>query len=304
MNPESKSLALLWEVILKRNPRHRNFLEVSLAGLSDGEIEELENLVEWAKKSGFTLERVAEGYTTLVMDTMKEQFFFNKHGRYRYSKFEDVAAKVYHDPDYMERYMLGLALSSYLWPNHAAMRRHFEQHLPDSGGGTYLEIGPGHGFYMKRALQSGGFQRYLGIDLSATSIALTRSVLEHFCPEEASMVELREANFLVDDFEGPVTGVVMGEVLEHVEEPELFLARIRKLVAPNAFIHITTCLNSPAVDHIKLFKTHQEVETMFEEQGLEIKDSLIMPYVGTTLEESEKKQLSINVSYLLTPAKT
>ena len=111
------SLSQLWASIVKRNPRHRRFLEASVARLTEEEKAELLVLLQWAVDSGFSIERIAQGYTTIVIDTMKEQFFFNKHGRYRYSRFEEVAAKVYHNVDYMERYMLGLALSSYLWPN-------------------------------------------------------------------------------------------------------------------------------------------------------------------------------------------
>jgi len=295
-------LEALWKAILAKNPRHRSFLEAAVAGLDEAERRELVALVAWARAEGFSIERLAAGYNTMVLDTLREQFFFNRHGRYRYSRFEQVATRVYHDPDYMERYMLGLALSSFLWPNHAAMRRHFEATLPRDRGGTYLEVGPGHGYLLMRALELAGFDRYVGVDLSATSIALTRSVLTHFQPAPTALVELRCADFLEDPLEGPVAALVIGEVLEHVERPDRFLARIRALADADTFIHLTTCLNAPAIDHITLFEHRGQLEALFEDAGLVVEDRLLLPHSGTSLDESERRRLPVNVAYVLRSA--
>ena len=96
-----------------------------------------------------------------------------------------------------------------------------------------------------------------------------------------------------------IKALVMGEVLEHVEQPELFLQMIRESVADDAWIYITTCVNAPAVDHITLFDTPQVVEDLFINQGFHIKDALILPYFKTDLSQSIKEKLAINVSYVL-----
>ena len=41
-----------------------------------------------------------------------------------------MAASVYHDRDYMDRYMYGLAITNFLWPNHVAMARFLRESLP------------------------------------------------------------------------------------------------------------------------------------------------------------------------------
>ena len=94
----------------------------------------------------------------------------------------------------------------------------------------------------------------------------------------------------------------MGEVLEHVEQPDVFLRRIAELAKQDAFIFITTCINAPAVDHIYLWRTTDELEEMILANGLEIVEPLRLPYEGKTLEESRELNLPINVAYVLAKA--
>ena len=78
----------------------------------------------------------------------------------------------------------------------------------------------------------------------------------------------------------------MGEVLEHVEQPEVFLRRIAELAKDDGYIFITTCINAPAVDHIYLWRTTDELEDMITASGLSIVEPLRLPYEGKSLEES------------------
>ncbi len=308
VNPEPLSPALrdLRVAILARDPRHRTFLDEALGRLSAAELGELEQVLVWSGAQGHDLDSMAEAYRTIVMDTVREQGFFHKHGRYRYSRLADVADAVYHDPDYMDRYMRGLALTSYLWPNHAELRRYFVRTLPKDRKGTYLEVGPGHGFYFVRALREGSFDRYVGADLSATSIAVTKSVLQHFVPDH-----LDRTHFVHGDICEASTAVrlperidafVMGEVLEHVEEPGDLLCRIAELAHADTWIHVTTCFNAPAVDHIALFEHPRDVEQLIERAGLVVEDQLLVPYVGKSLQECIDGKLPLNVGYVLRKA--
>src|SRR5580700_3344648 len=93
--------------------------------------------------------------------------------------------------------------------------------------------------------------------------------------------------------------IVMGEVLEHVEAPLRFLERARELMAPGGTLFATTCINSPALDHIHLFRNAEEIAELAADAGLRIEDQLVLPYHGTSLEESAKKRLPVNIALVL-----
>ena len=80
----------------------------------------------------------------------------------------------------MSRYMNGLFVSDALWLNHASAMNDFAKvYLPTTlQGGLHLEIGPGHGMLLHLALRFGRFRACSAWDVSATSVAHARHVLE------------------------------------------------------------------------------------------------------------------------------
>lgn len=292
----------LVETILDQYPVHRGFLQQAIAGATAEEVDRLARYLQFCISKGLTLDYLAESYLTILGDTLDEQLFFRDNGRYRHSTFADVAESVYHDRDYMDRYMYGLAITNFLWPNHVAMARFLRETLPRDRTGRYLEVGPGHGFLLLSAIEVGSFDDFLGVDLSAASVAQTQTIIDHFHPDAPARIELQ--NFLeADDLEpGSFDAIVMGEVLEHVEQPEVFLGRIAELAKDDGYIFITTCINAPAVDHIYLWRTTDELEEMIAASGLSIVKPLRLPYEGKSLEESRAQQLPVNVAYVLAKA--
>lgn len=298
-NPLPANIRALVDAILAQNPMHRSFMTAALANITPDEMAHLDRYVDFCKQRGLTIDYLADCYLTIVGDTLREQIYFQKHGKYRYSSFAEVADNVYFNDEYMSFYMYGLAITSFLWPNHLAMFRFFRDTLPKDRNGAYLEIGPGHGYYLMTAMQRSAYRNFTGVDISETSIAQTRALIEHFGGERQDL-DLVCTDFLDSDLpEHGFDAVVMGEVLEHVEQPDLFLRQIARLAKKDAYIFVTTCINAPAVDHIFLFKTPEQLENLFADCGLHIKSQLIRPYEGKTLEESLQQRLAINVAYVL-----
>lgn len=294
----------LINIILEENPMHKSFLKGALNHVNDNELMTLNSYLDFCKKHGHDLTYMADSYLTIVGDTFQEQIYFMKHKEYRHKSYEDVAGHVYHNKDYMDQYMFGLAITSFLWPNHLDMGRLFFETVPRDKGGKYLDIGPGHGYYLMTAMELCSFDDYLGIDISEASIKQTQAIIDHFKPEFKNRFSLKNIDFLeAKGLEnGSYNAIVMGEVLEHVEQPDVFLKRIAELATDDAYIFVTTCINAPAVDHIYLWRTTGSLEKMIEECGLKIKTPLRLPYEGKTLEESEAEDLSINVAYVLEKA--
>ncbi len=294
----------LLDTVAEMFPVHKAFLDGAVANATGDELQRLSDYLAFCESKGLDDEYLADSYLTIVGDTVDEQIYFNKNKHYRHSTFAEVAEAVYHDADYMNRYMYGLAISTFLWPNHVAMVRMFREEVPRTGGGRYLEVGPGHGFLLLTAAEVGGYDEFLAVDLSDASVQQTESIVKHFQPE--SNVQVSKMDFLDagDLREHSYEAVVMGEVLEHVEDPARFLRRIAELAADDAFIFITTCINSPAVDHIFLWRTTDSLEEMIEASGLVIVKALRLPYEGTTLEESVTRELPINVAYVLRPQRS
>ncbi len=284
--------------ILEANPVHRRFMDNAMAANLPSEREHLEQYLSFCVSQGLSIEFLAECYLVILGDTLREQVYFKKHGNYRYHSFAQVADRVYHDETYMSRYMYGLAITSFLWPNHLQMLRFFDEVLPHDAGGSYLEIGPGHGYYLMKAMQQSAYNEFMAVDISETSIELTRQLIEHYSGKTECV--LRQEDFLDNKFKDDFfSAVVMGEVLEHVEDPGRFLREIRRVADAQAFIYVTTCINAPAVDHIFLFNSVEHLEAMIVDAGLIIRERCICPYEGKSIEESVALRLPVNVAYSL-----
>lgn len=285
--------------LIKDSPMQADALRRTVEKLTDEEREDLADYVHLCVDNGVGLGRLSEAYRTISMDTLREQIHFRRHGSYRHSTFAEVADQVYFDPGYMSNYMYGLALTQFLWPNHLEIYRFFKASLARAGAGRYLEVGPGHGAYFRLALRSGRFEHCLGVDISPTSLQQTRQLL---ASEPAGGVpwELVESDFL--DLPVPVTpfgAVVMGEVLEHVEDPAAFLRKTFALAGPGSFVFVTTAVNAPAVDHIYLYRSVGEVESMARDAGFTVVETLATPYPGRTMEQTVDDRLPINVALVL-----
>lgn len=286
--------------VLEMNPTHAQFLGESIAGIQPDESADLDRYLNFMASSGHSMEYLAECYNLIVMDTLREQVYFKRKGQYRHSSYADVADDVYHNPEYMEQYMVGLAITLFLWPAHRKLKRFFYDTLPTDRTGTYFEIGPGHGFFLISAMRRGSFSRYIAVDISAKSVQLTRDIVGSGAFGEFNDYEIIEADFLDTDISGaPFDALTMGEVLEHVEQPVRFLSRIRELTDPASYIYVSTCINAPAVDHISLFESVDHLHELVEESGLKVRAEVTTPYQGLTLEETQAQKLPLNIAMSL-----
>jgi len=299
--PDDALLEDLASRIVRYSPMQSSALRKALEKLTGEERGDLARYVRHCADHGIGPDRLAEAYRVISEDTLREQVHFRRNGKYRYSSFAEVADKVYFDDAYMSNYMYGLALTQFLWPNHLEIARFFRASLGRARGGNYLEVGPGHGAFFRQAIRSGRFDSCLGVDISPTSLAQTRALLEAESGSgKGTPWTLVESDFLaMAPTAHKFDAIVMGEVLEHVEAPADFLAKIFQLANPGAFVFITTAINAPAVDHIYLYRSVGEVVSMAEQAGFRVDDILATPYPGCTMEDTVAQVLPINIALVL-----
>lgn len=278
----------------------KNFLQAkALNGLADKLSQEekdgLEALLNFYIKQGNTIEYLAECYLEFVQDFMEEQIYFAKNGHYRYSSSEEVNKFFYQNPEYMEYYQKGLAISQYLFEQHRKCREWFCDKISAlDTGDNWLEVGVGHGVNFTLALRHTNYKHYLGIDISPTSVLLTKEMvnqraLELCPPSEIMSIEIREQDFF--QYDGPACDAfVMGEVLEHVERPADFLERVYGITHEKSFIYITTATNAPAKDHVYLFSSVEEIEELYQKAGFEICDKRLFTSNGYTVKRLKKRK--------------
>lgn len=260
----------------------------------------LKEYIEYLNKNNMTIEYGIDAYLKMVNDMFKSQVKFMRTGQYPVSKTSDAIDNVYNDKKEMLSYMIGLALSQYLWSTHYEMFNHLKDELNKNKASikNYLEIGPGHGLFLKSAIDILDKDTNMtAIDISPISLDVSKSIIEYFYPNKD--IEFINEDMLKLDLDSNCDFIVMGEVIEHVETPELLLKKISKLLSQNGKAFLSTCVNCPAIDHVYHFHTVEEIREMFEKCGLEIISEKVLPVENLPMCEIEHKKITINYSAIV-----
>lgn len=298
MNDIDKLISL----IIEKNLLQKKYLQKSVSELNDEEYQNLEYLIKFYDYIGYSIKFQADSYIMFIEDSMEETKYFIENNKYRYSKLSEVEDSIYFNDDYMTKYMIGLALSTYFWKSHLIMKRWFIEkikQLNDCKNKYFLEIGPGHGEYFSKVLKVIDFKGYDAIDLSESSVKLTSEFVKFTIKDCTKNYKIICDDFFKHNFSNKYDMVVMGEVLEHVENPKEFLEKIYSVSTEDARVYITTVINGPAKDHITLFRTREEVFNIVRNAGFEVEDYLCTVSNGISIEKAIKKRACINIALFL-----
>jgi len=242
----------------------------------------------------------ARAYNRMTTDFLLEQIRFRKTGVYLLNDACVARQTVYDQPEVMRYYMVGLFLSYLLWPNHFKMLNFFKtyiQKIPIVQ--RYLDIATGHGLFAVETLQQFPGLRAVLLDISQTSIQVTREILETF-QIGPSRFDFINGDFLKVSVDGGnFDFITMGEVLEHVNDALGFLQRACNLIKDDGRIFMTTCTNSPAIDHIYHFHNTNEIRDLIHRAGLRILTELSLPAEDIPEEQCEKELVTINYCAIL-----
>ena len=264
------------------------------------------NYSRYLEAQGVSFDYAIDAYLKMCKDMVKSQIYFMKKNKYPMEDQEQAYEEVYNSKKEMQSYMIGLALSQYLWGTHYAMFRHLTERLKNNSGkiNSYLEIGPGHGLFFKEAIAMlGDSCKYTAVDISNTSLNLTKSIISYFELDSNNIAYYNE-DMLNIETEELYDFIVMGEVLEHVEKPKVLLDKLNKLLAESGNAFISTCVDCPTIDHVYHFKSIGDIRKMIRQAGFDIVSEKVLPVERLPMVEIINKKITINYSAIIKRANT
>lgn len=252
--------------------------------------------LKYLKAQNIKVDYAIKAYLKLCSDIMVSQKYFIKYKKYPVEDEKTAYKEVYNNIKEMKSYMIGIAMSQFLWPTHYAMYSFFIKKIAKEKSkiNNYLEIGPGHGLFLLQALKLlKKNTNYEVVDISKTSIQITRSIV-NFLLNNRKKVNYTIKNIYDFDNSDKFDFITMGEVLEHVAKPKKILKKLNQLINKNGSIYLSTCVDCPSIDHIYHFKSIREIQQMIRSCGFRIVDSHILPVEDKPMKEIIKKKITIN----------
>ncbi len=290
------SLRTIVDEVLRQWPEHLRYCETRFKNDDAEFLQRTEEFAELALTNvGGSLTRYVDDYRWMCERFLEEEIFFQREGRYRLSTFAEAYAEVYSDLEYMGKYVRGILISQLIWDPHARafdiFRTEFLAGIPRDA--SYLEVGPGHGFFLYFASKATAIAKLEAWDVSEASIRETQSALKQLgVTRDIAIVkqDVLKAPSRHDEFDA----AVISEVLEHLERPDLALQSLHSALKPGGRIFVNAPINSPAPDHIYLWRSIDEFATFVEGQGFRIDSAHNLPVTGYSLERAIKYNTSIS----------
>lgn len=292
----SPSILSFVDEVLKIDPDHDGYLEKSLGNHSPQVVANLEILAGFAKRIiQDRLSIFAADYIWMCKEFKEEQLYFHRHGEYRLKTLAQAKEKIYDNDKYMGRYINGILLSQFLWGNHAASFNLFKTEFLRDNPEHYvhLDIGSGHGLFLVLTADDKKCGQLNAWDISKSSLEATTKALKQMDVKidlHIKEQDLLENSGVYNHFDS----IICSEVLEHTEDPEKGLKHIHQILKPGGRAYINVPINSPAPDHIYLWRKTEEVRSLFISCGFQIESFLEFPASGLTVERAKKFNFDIS----------
>jgi len=297
-------LARVLDAALAQWPDHASYMRINLGERDPALLafsERLAGIVcRIAEAGAADLTTLADDYRYMCQKIiLPEEMHFRRHGTYRLTRFDEALSDVYQNAPVMARYMNGLLLSHVMWIKHSKSMQHYqERFLAGLGAGAdLLEIGPGHGLLLHLAAEQDHIGSLTAWDISDTSLDLAARNLGILGAAKPATFEKRDIfalDVMAEENAGRFDGIVLSEVLEHLETPGKAIETLYHLCKPGGEVWINVPANSPAPDHLYLLRSLAEAEELVRSNGFSIAQSAAFPPSGATLEQAAQRELAVS----------
>ena len=298
----NSNLAKIIDLVSKANPLQKKKILSYVSNQDEKYFLFAENLSKTIIEDFLTTEKeqidAAAAYNKMCMDFLKEQIRFKKTGVYRIDDAAIANEEVYSDPLVMRYYMVGLLISYMFWPNHYQLFQFFKTHLPVNEPKSYLEVGVGHGLFSSTMLKTYPNIQATCVDISETSIKTAKEVLQSFYVNTKN-IDYVLGDFFTVDINKKFDFIIMGEVLEHVNDAYGFMRRPKEFLKEDGRIYMSTAANSPALDHVYHFHNEKEITDLLDQTGFLVEDDLVLPADDIPKELWEQELVTLNYCCIL-----
>ena len=156
---------------------------------------------------------------------------------------------------------------------------------------SVLDIGPGHGFFSNIVIKNfPAIEKLDIVDISLESLEMTKKIIG----SGEGRINYLQKDIFEHETEEKYDLIIFGEVLEHLDEPVTVLKKLIKYLSPNGYLWLTTPTNAPAIDHIYLFRSKDEIVELLIKSGLKVTNDF-----GCYAEDvPEEVAVKFDISYL------
>ena len=305
MKNKNKNFNILVSRVIKQSSTQKKKIEVLLKKQNKIYFKRAEEFsvkfLKYLRIENVSVNYAVNSYLKLCFDMFESQKYFIKYKKYPISDEKEAYKKVYNNTKEMKSYMYGLAISQFLWSTHYKMYSFFISNIKKNIKKTnsYLEIGSGHGLFLLKALENlGKNTKFDIVDISSTSIKITKSVIKFFFKNKRD-INYHTKNIFSYKPKYKYDFISLGEVLEHVNNPNKLLNKIKFLLNKEGKVYLSTCIDCPSIDHIYHFKSIGQVEQIIKKSGFKILKRNILPVENKPMKEIVKNKITINYCALL-----
>lgn len=260
-------------LIDKKYPLFANNFKRQINLFGERWLDEFNSELEIFFKKDNSLLKALKGYVNFSLEAMKLQIKFNFTKEYENKTYAEASSKVYFSEEYMmDKYLPGLYLSHYLWKHHYQQQiffyKNFLKYCSLTRRNFFFDIGIGTGFYSKKMLQALPNSIGLGFDLSPYSIRYANKVMKAF--NVSNRYKILKQDITKKKPKELADYIICIEVLEHLENPQLFLRHLYKMMKKGGYGLISAAINASNQDHIYLYRNYKDVQKQLKIAGFKI----------------------------------